>query len=156
VAEDLGTWPPEQARVLLDALQQAGLSAKAKRTREGIQVTVEDAEADEAHRTLVANMDAIAQAARTQSQPRKRDRSRSPGAKQGAKSSPDRSLTSQRLGSLSRPLIILVVGLILASFAGPLRIPVIIFTIAALVYVLGKQSQDGDGGGPGLGRGRGP
>jgi hypothetical protein len=145
VAEDLGTWPPEQARVLLDALQQAGLSPKARRTREGISVTVEDAEADEAHRTLVANMDAIAQAARG-SQQQRRAKTRSSGP-QGAPSD-KRPLASERFGSLSRPLMILVIGAILALLIAPLRLPIMIFTIAALVYVLGKQVQDGDGNDP--------
>jgi hypothetical protein len=140
VAEDLGTWPPEQARVLLDALQQAGLSPKARRTREGISVTVDDAEADEAHRTLVANMDAIARAARGSQQQRKA-RTRATGPERGG--SDKRSLTSERFGSLSRPLMILVIGAILALIIAPLRLPIMIFTIAALVYVLGKQVQDG-------------
>jgi hypothetical protein len=145
VAEDLGTWSPEQARVLLEALTKAGLSPKAKRTRDGIQVTVEDAEADDAHRTLVANMDAIARAARSPQQPRKRTR---PAARQQPERG-DRPLTSQRFGALSRPLIILVLGVFLAMLIAPLRIPIIIFTIAALVYVLGRQAQDGDGPGRG-------
>lgn len=140
MAEDLGTWPPEQARVLLDALQQAGLSPKARRTREGISVTVEDAEADEAHRTLVANMDAIAQAAKGNQQQRKA-KPRATGA-QGDGSS-KRPLASERLGSLSRPMMILVIGAVLALLIAPLRLPIMIFTIAALVYVLGKQVQDG-------------
>ena len=141
MAEDMGTWPPEQARVLLEALQKAGLSPKARRTRDGIAVTVGDAEADEAHRTLVANMDAIAQAARTPQQPR-RPRTRSSGPQ---RQTPERPLASERLGSMSRPLIILVVGMILALIApAPLKLPVIVFTIAGLVYVLGKQAQRGD------------
>lgn len=149
MAEDLGTWPPEQARVLLDALQQAGLSPKARRTREGISVTVDDEEADEAHRTLVANMDAIAQAARSKPQPRK------PRARQERATRPgpaDRPLISERLGAISRPVVILILGMFLALLIRPLALPIIVFTIAALVYVLGKQSQGGDGG-PG---GRGP
>lgn len=143
MAEDLGTWPPEQARVLLDALQQAGLSPKARRTREGISVTVEDAEADEAHRTLVANMDAIAQAARGSQQQRKA-KARTSGPQRAPSDKP--SMTSERLGSMSRPLMILVIGAILALLIAPLRLPIMIFTIAALVYVLGKQVQDGGGG----------
>jgi lipase chaperone LimK len=39
VAEELGTWPAEQATVLLEVLQQAGLNPTATRTREGILVT---------------------------------------------------------------------------------------------------------------------
>lgn len=151
MADDLGTWPPEQARVLLDALQQAGLSPKARRTREGISVTVEDDEADQAHRTLVANMDAIAQAARSKSKPQ----ARQPKPRQGRqrqKSTPDRPGMSSRFGSMSKPLAILVVGIVLALLIRPLMIPIIVFTIAALVYVLGKQAQNDDGpGGQGFG-----
>lgn len=152
MADDLGTWPPEQARVLLDALQQAGLSPKARRTREGISVTVDDAEADQAHRTLVANMDAIAQAARAKQQPRQ-PKSRQP--QKSRREAPERSLTSSRLGSMSKPLLILVIGTILALAVAPLRIPILVFTIAALVYVLGKQAQDGEGSGGGGPGGRG-
>lgn len=137
MAEDLGTWPPEQARVLLDALQKAGLSPKARRARDGIAVSVSDDEADEAHRTLVANMDAIARAAKS-NHPRRQQRGRS-------SASQERRLASQRLGSFSRPMFIVLLGLILAIVIRPLALPIIVFTIAALVYVLGRQNQGGDG-----------
>jgi len=142
VAEDLGTWPPEQARVLVEALQKAGLSPKAKRTREGVLVTVEDAESDEAHRTLVANMDAIAQAARGP-QP-KRQRSRDRSASSPRERSGPGPLTSERFGKLSQPLIILIIGLVLSLLIVPLRIPILIFTVAAIIYVLGKQPRRDD------------
>jgi hypothetical protein len=143
VAEDLGTWPPEQARVLLEALQKAGLSPKAKRTREGVSVTVEDAEADEAHRTLVANMDAIAQAARGPQPQRQRSRARQTGPQRRTPDEP--RMASQRLGAMSRPLVILLVGLVLAAIApAPLRLPLVIATVAAIVYVIGRRPSSDD------------
>lgn len=141
MAEDLGTWPSEQARVLIEALQKAGLSPKAKRTREGVLVTVEDAESDEAHRTLVANMDAIARAARGPQPKRQRSRERASTPSRDRGSSP---LASERFGKLSQPLIILIVGLVLALLIVPLRLPILIFTVAAIIYVLGKQPRRDD------------
>ncbi len=134
MAEDLGSWPPEQATVLLEALTKAGLSPKAKRTRQGVVVTVSDDEADQAHRTLVANMDAIARAARPA--PPARGRRQTPPARE---SSAERPLTSQRLTTLARPLGVLIVGLMLAAVIPPLRLPIVVFTVAAMIYLIGKQ-----------------
>lgn len=152
MAEDLGTWPPEQATVLLDVLQKAGIEAKAKRTRDGVVVTVQDDQADDAHRTLVANMDAIARAARSSSPPKGRKpprkaptERRGPGATRSSSSSERSGMP--RLGSLSRPLIILVVGLILATVIRPLMVPILVFTLAGVIYTLGKQTQADDDGG---------
>jgi hypothetical protein len=64
VAADLGTWPAEQATVLLEVLHTAGLHPEARRGRDGVHVTVPDDEGDRAHATLVAHMDTIAKAAR--------------------------------------------------------------------------------------------
>ncbi len=138
VAEDLGTWPPEQATVLLEALTKAGLSPKARRTRRGVAVTVDDSEADEAHRTLVNNMDAIARAARG---PAERRPIRQAAA--GNAGSEGRPLTSQRLQSVARPLGLLIVGFMLAAAVPPLRLPIVVFTVAGMIYLLGKQ-QPGD------------
>lgn len=149
MAEDLGTWPPEQATVLLDVLQKAGIDAKAKRTREGVLVTVQDDQADDAHRTLVSNMDAIAKAARSASPPRGRPK-KAATERRGPRvptpsSSPD---GSPRFGSLSRPLIILIIGLVLATLIRGLMVPILVFTLAAVIYTLGKQTRaDDDGGG---------
>lgn len=132
MAEDLGTWPPEQATVLLEVLTKAGLSPKARRTRRGIVVTVDDDEADRAHRTLVDNMDAIARAARAPSRP-----TRPPRGDTTRDST--KALPSQRLQALARPLGILFAGLIVASLLPPLRLPVLVFTVAAMIYVIGKQ-----------------
>ena len=64
MAADLGTWPAEQATVLLEVLQAGGLHPDARRARGEVHVTVPEDEGDKAHATLVANMDRIAQAAR--------------------------------------------------------------------------------------------
>lgn len=141
MAEDLGSWPPEQATVLLEVLTNAGLSPRARRTRQGIVVTVDDAEADKAHRTLVENMDAIARAARrpgSSGQPRRKQTQASTSGE-----APQRPLATQRLSALARPVGILLIGLMLAAIIPPLRLPIVIFTVAAIVYVLGRQ-QPGD------------
>jgi hypothetical protein len=140
VAEDLGTWAPEQATVLLEALQQAGLSPEAKRSREGILVTVPDEEADEAHRTLVANMDAIARAARSPVGSRGR-RQRPARTERSSDGGEERKLTTQRLTGFARPLALVLLGSLIAAAVPALRLPVIVATIAAVVYLVGKQAQ---------------
>jgi hypothetical protein len=141
VAEDLGTWPPEQATVLVDALQQAGLAPEAKRTREGILVTVPDEQSDEAHRTLVANMDAIARAARPHAAPGggRRRRPRPAPQRQAAPEEADGALASERMLRLARPLGLLLVVLLLAWIRVP--VIVIVLAVAVVVYLLGKQAQ---------------
>jgi hypothetical protein len=143
VAGDLGPWPPEQATVLVDVLQRAGLTPEAKRTREGIQVRVPDEQADQAHQILVANMDVIAQAARTPRERGARRRQR-PGPQEGRgrASSEGAPLTSERLLRIARPLGLLIIGLFLALvLRGPLTLPLIVFTVAGVIYLLGKQTQ---------------
>ncbi|MCA1783774.1 MAG: hypothetical protein LC679_16865 [Intrasporangiaceae bacterium] len=144
----MGTWPPEQATVLLDVLQKAGIEAKAKRTREGVIVTVQDDQADDAHRTLVSNMDAIAKAARSAAPPRGRPK-KSTTERRGPKAPtpPADRDGAPRFGSLSRPLMILIVGLILATIVRGLMVPILVFTLAAVIYTLGKQTQANDDGG---------
>lgn len=130
MAEDLGTWPPEQAAVLLSALKNAGLSPRAKRTREGVLVTVDDHEAADAQRTLIANMDAIARAAKNVPGAAARQRARGATPQRGLGRSP-----------FSRPLVILVTGMVLASLFRPLSLPIIVATVFGIIYVLGKQGQ---------------
>lgn len=147
MAADLGTWPPEQATVLLEVLQEAGLKPEARRTREGVQVSVADDEAERAHHTLVANMDTIARAARSPAgQDRSRRRARS--ASQPSRRRRDRGgatpLASQRLQKFARPLGLLVVGLMLATLIRPLALPIVVFTVAGVVYLLGRQTQGED------------
>lgn len=137
MAEDLGTWPSEQATVLVQALANAGLSPQAKRTRKGVVVTVPDDQAGKAHETLVANMDAIASAAR-------RSSTRSPSVKQGQRSPgpAERPMASERMNALARPLGLLLIGMLLASLIRPLAVPIMVFTLAGIVYLLGKQAPD--------------
>jgi hypothetical protein len=148
LAEDLGTWPPEQATVLVEALQQAGLSPEARRTRDGIVVTVPDEQSDDAHRTLVSNMDAIARAARPPSPSggrRRRPRPAAPARPSPSSSSEGGGLGSERLLRLARPLgLLLLVVMLAAVVRNPL---VMLVALAALVYWLGRQAQrrnDGD------------
>jgi hypothetical protein len=145
LAEDLGTWPPEQATVLVEALQQAGLSPEARRTREGIIVTVPDEQSDDAHRTLVSNMDAIARAARPPGPAggrRRRPRQMAPA--RTASSSGGGTMSTERLLRFARPLGLLLLVVLLASVV---RQPlVMILALGALVYWLGRQAQRRDGG----------
>ncbi|MFP4635871.1 MAG: hypothetical protein ACLFRD_08420 [Nitriliruptoraceae bacterium] len=144
MAEELGTWPAEQATVLLEVLQKAGLTPEAKRTRDGVLVTVPSEQADEANRQLVANMDAIAKAAR---QPRSSSSSQSgrrPRAVKGADNQPERSaqqLSSERLMRIAKPLGLILIGLLLL---GVIRNPIVVVAVVAvLVYFLGKRAQRG-------------
>ena len=150
MAEDLGTWPAEQATVLVDALQKAGITPTARRTREGVEITVEDEQADQAHATLVANMDAIARAARSPvSESGRRRRGRTPPVRGDEQAKPpDRPLTAQRLVRFGRPLAILVAGLMIAAvMPPPIRFVVLIATVAAMVWLLGRETdhEDPDG-----------
>lgn len=153
MAEELGIWPPEQATVLLEVLQKAGLSPQAKRTRDGVVVTVSEDESDEAHRQLVANMDAIARAARQQRPSGPRTGSRRPRPVKGAdnKDSSDRQreLASERMTKLARPIgIALIALLVLFTFGRGVPVIVPLLAVGALVYFLGKRAQDrGEGGG---------
>lgn len=145
MAEDLGPWPPEQAMVLLEVLQAAGLTPEAKRTRDGVRVSVPDGESDEAHRQLVANMDTIARAA--QQRPAAAPSQRRPRPVKGADNpEPDqpRQLASERMLRIAKPLGLLLVALLLFSaFRNPL---VVALALGVLIYFLGRRAQqDGDG-----------
>jgi hypothetical protein len=144
VAEDLGAWPAEQATVLVETLRKAGLSPQAKRTREGIAVSVPDDQAEEAQRQLVANMDAIASAARPEPKAqRKRTRKQTTSSAYGRKvSDPDRpALTSQKMTRMARPMSLLLIGLLLAAVLEQLRLLIVVATVAGVVYLIGKQTQ---------------
>lgn len=146
MAADLGSWPAEQATVLLEVLQQSGLHPEAHRKRDGVHVTVPDEEGDKAHTTLVQHMDTIARAARPPAGPRRRPREpRRPGPTTRGPATPagDRPLSSERLRRLGNPLGILLVGLLISLAVPPLRVIGPVITVAVLVYVLGKQSQRG-------------
>ncbi len=149
MAEDLGTWPPEQATVLVEVLQQAGITPQAKRTREGIEVTVEDGDSDQAHATLVANMDTIARAARgsrAQSAERgaRRPRGTAPRKPAGGGGGDERPLTAQRMSRFARPVAILVAALMLAAapIPFPLRLLILAAAVIGIVWMLGREPDD--------------
>ena len=152
VAKDLGTWPPEQATVLVQVLQRANLTPDAKRTREGILVTVPDDQADVAVRALADNMDAIADAARSRAEARRR-RAREAGARTARESgrSGDPQLTTERLRGAARPIAILLVGLLVLSTVARVSPLLALIGVGVGIYLLGRRAQDGqDGmGGPG-------
>ena len=155
MAEELGTWPAEQATVLLEVLQKAGLSPDAKRTRDGVLVTVPEDESDEAHRQLVANMDAIARAARQPKAGGQRPASRRPRPVKGADNGEDRSqqqLGSERMMRAAKPLGLILLAVLVLGTVGRFMGPVVgILLVGALVYLIGKraQQQGGDDGSDG-------
>ena len=145
MAKDLGTWAPEQATVLVQVLQGAGLTPDAKRTRAGIVVTVPDDQADVAVRTLAANMDAIADAARSRAEARRR-RSREARATGGARREGPGTLPTERLLGAARPVVLLLVGLLVLSAVARLSPALALVGVGVGVYLLGRRQ---DGGGTG-------
>lgn len=141
MAADLGTWTPDQAQVLLDVLQRAGLSPEARRTRDGVQVSVDDSESDLAHATLVANMDAIAQAARPPTDIRdRRARQKKGRSRPAPRDKPQAPLGSERMTRWAPVIGILVLGMMISLVAPALRFPVAIATVLGIVYILGKRT----------------
>lgn len=160
MAADLGTWPSEQATVLLEVLQAGGLHPDARRVRGEVHVTVPDEEGDKAHATLVANMDRIAQAAR----PADPGRSRGAGGSRklraieggrsggGSRREPRRrSPSSSRGGGAADQgrttvVAIAIVGfgtaVLMAAGGAPPTLPLVLMT-GALVWVLGKRAERG-------------
>lgn len=151
VAEDLGTWPAEQATVLLDVLQKAGLSPQAKRSKGGVTVTVPEDQSDEAHRQLVANMDAIANAAR-RPKPSPGQRSRRPRPVKGADNAPETDpaqLASERLKRLAVPVAAIVIALLVFGTLGRVQPILAVLVVGAIIYILGRRAQKrGEGDGP--------
>jgi hypothetical protein len=162
VAADLGTWPAEQATVLLEVLHTAGLHPEARRGRDGVHVTVPDDEGDRAHATLVAQMDTIAKAARPSSPSRGRrlravEDPPGSGPKRGGKSGkakkrkpassarrPQRSGTKATSRRLGQPAALLVTGFVLAVILGPPTATfVLAVTFGAVVWMLGRQAGSG-------------
>ena len=156
MAKDLGTWPPEQATVLVQVLQHARLNPSARRTKEGIVITVPDEEGAVAMREMTDNMEAIADAARSRTEARRRrsreQRARAAGA---ADASGGPTLTSERLLGAARPLVILLVSLLVLSTIARVSPVLALLGVGVGVYLLGKRTQDGDGGSTGGGRFRG-
>jgi hypothetical protein len=146
VAKDLGTWPPEQATVLVQVLQRANLTPDARRTRAGIVVTVPDEQADVAVRALAENMDAIADAARSRTEARRR-RSREAGATGGRRGSGGAggTLPTERLLGAARPIALLLVGLLVLSTVARVSPPLALLGIGVGIYLLGRRQQDGPG-----------
>jgi hypothetical protein len=150
VAEDLGTWPPEQAMVLVEVLQGAGLTPDAKRTRDGVRVSVPAEESDDAHRQLVEHMDDIARAAK-QPRPPSTGARRRPRPVKGADNPQPKDpqqLASERMLRIAKPLGLLLVALLLfAVLRNPLVVAV---ALGALIYILGRRAQQrGEDGGDG-------
>jgi len=149
VAEDMGTWPPEQATVLLEVLSEAGLTPEAKRTRDGVLVTVPDEQSDEAHRQLVANMDRIASAARQAKGPQRGGRKiREVKGADNAEPKDQQQLASERMQRIARPLGLVLVALLLFATVGRFSLLLAVALLAVLIYVIGKRIQQ-QGGGPG-------
>lgn len=157
MAADLGTWPAEQATVLLEVLHTAGLHPEARRGRDGVHVTVPDDEGDRAHATLVAQMDTIAKAARPNgpargrrlravedppgSKPKRSRPTRKPAA---ASRRPQRAGTAARSRRFGGPAAIVAVGFVVAVILGPPTSTfVLAVTMGAVVWLLGKQAQSG-------------
>ena len=152
MAKDLGTWPPEQATVLVQVLQRASLTPDAKRTREGIVVTVPDDQADVAVRALADNMDAIADAARSRSEARRRRAREAQGGGAGRRSSAGGTqLPTERLRGIARPIAILLVGLLVLSTVARISPVLALVGVGIGIYLLGRRAQDGEGGPGGMG-----
>jgi hypothetical protein len=152
VAKDLGTWPPEQATVLVQVLQRANLTPDAKRTREGILVTVPDDQADVAVRALADNMDAIADAARSREEARRRRAREARGRQPKSQGLPaEGALTTERLRSAARPIVMLLVGLLVLSTVARVSPVLALVGVGVGVYLLGRRTQEGEDGtgGPG-------
>jgi hypothetical protein len=149
VAKDLGTWPAEQATVLVQVLQRARLNPSARRTKEGIVITVPDEEGAVAMREMTDNMETIADAARSRSEARRRrsreQRTRTSSATSGAGRP---ALTSERLLGVARPLVILLVSLLVLSTVARISPVLALIGVGVGVYLLGRRTQDGQGGNP--------
>jgi hypothetical protein len=147
VAKDLGTWPAEQATVLVQVLQRARLNPTARRTKEGIVITVPDEEGAIAMREMTDNMEAIADAARSRSEARRRRSREQRSGARGATSGAERpTLTSERLLGAARPLVILLVSLLVLSTVARISPVLALVGVGVGVYLLGKRTQDGQGG----------
>lgn len=152
MATDLGSWPAEQASVLVEVLQRDGLTPEAKRTRDGIHVLVPDAQSDQAHQVLAANMDVIASAARpsgpTPIRGRKKARRAPQRSERPARSASADSpkLTSERLMRIGPAIALLLTALLLGSLFPRAAFPIVIVGAFAGIWWLGKQAQDGRDG----------
>lgn len=155
MASDLGAWPAEQASVLLEVLQRDGLTPEAKRTRDGIHVLVPDAQSDQAHQVLAANMDVIASAARPsdptpirgrrKSKPARGPRPRGESRPRSAPSG-ESKLTSERLMRIGPAVALVLTALLLGSLFPRAAVPIVVVGAFAGIWWLGKQAMEGRGG----------
>jgi hypothetical protein len=160
VAADLGTWPAEQATVLLEVLHTAGLHPEARRSREGVHVSVPDDEGDRANATLVAQMDTIAQggSARGAAEGPAPARGRGPaGDDQGPLAAgrpgperaagdrrPQRRATHGQSRTFGRPAALIGGAFVAAVILGPpLSFFVLAVTVGVVVWLVGKQIERG-------------
>jgi hypothetical protein len=159
VAADLGTWPAEQATVLLEVLHTAGLHPEARRSREGVHVSVPDDEGDRANATLVAQMDTIAKAARPAAPPKGRrlravedppgtakGRSRPARPARGGRGDrrPQRRATHGQSRTFGRPAALIGGAFVAAVILGPpLSFFVLAVTVGVVVWLVGKQIERG-------------
>jgi len=148
VAKDLGTWPPEQATVVVQVLQRSRLDPEARRTRAGILITVPDEQADVAVRALADNMDAIADAARARTEARRRRERGTAGrrpARPGRERSGEPQLATERLLGAARPVVFLLVGLLVLSTVARVSPLLALVGVGVGLYLLGRKVQPGDG-----------
>ena len=137
--------------MLVQVLQRANLTPEAKRTREGIVVTVPDDQADVAVRALADNMDTIADAARSRAEARRRRARESRGAQRGASAPGPGQLPTERLRGIARPIALLLVGLLVLSTVARVSPVLALVGVGVGIYLLGRRTQDGEGGPGGLG-----
>jgi hypothetical protein len=135
VAVDLGTWQSAQATVLVQVLRRAQLNPDAKRTRAGIVVTVPDEEADRAHRAIAANMDAIADAARSTPTVRR------PSRPAGSGHPSERPLATERILGAARPIALVLVAVLVLGVIGRVSPLLAIAGVGVGVYLLGRRAQ---------------
>ena len=133
--------------MLVQVLQRANLTPDARRTREGIVVTVPDAQADVAVRALADNMDTIADAARSRTEARRRRaREARTVAHPGPGRATDGQLPTERLRAMARPIALLLVGLLVLSTVARVSPVLALLGVGVGIYLLGRRVQDGEGG----------
>jgi hypothetical protein len=112
----------------------------------GILVTVPEDQADVAVRALADNMDAIADAARSRTEARRRRARETRGRQPKSQGLPaEGALTSERLRSAARPIVMLLVGLLVLSTVARVSPVLALVGVGVGVYLLGRRTQEGDG-----------
>ena len=108
-------------------------------------MTVPDDQADVAVRTLAENMDAIADAARSRTEARRR-RAREAKQAGAARRGEGATLPTERLLGAARPIALLLVGLLVLSAVARISPLLALVGVGLGVYLLGRR-QEGDGRG---------